>query len=154
LLAGIAVGLAVAALWLWWKTGSAANRLDSPEAVTRMLKYLMSNGVDQAELRFQLRGAKEKSLLFKKYFRTDQGAAIRSVFEKRATTATAFENLKNELDQRGVPYRITVNERKQCFLMIDYGADLQLATTVVGIILEVFFAPIYQPKGSHTSSTW
>ncbi|MDB4869024.1 MAG: hypothetical protein JWL97_28 [Gemmatimonadales bacterium] len=125
-------------LWLWWKTGSVASRLDSPTAVRDMLAYLMTNGVDQAELRFQIRGVKDMRLVLKKYD-GEHGAAIQSVFERKPSMATAFEDFRRQLEQRGISYRIKVDERRRHSLIIDHQANLVQAETVVGILFGSVF---------------
>lgn len=133
-------------LWLWWKTGSVANRLESPTAVPEMLDYLMTNGVDQAELRFQIRGVKDMRLVFKKYHE-ENGAAIQSVFERTPSTVAAFEDFRRQLDQRGISYRIRVDERRRHFLTIDYQSNLGQAATVVRILFGSVFRVDLQTDG-------
>lgn len=118
------------AFWMWWGTGSVANRLDHPHSIMQMLEYLMNRGIDGSQLHFRVRHSAHPRFVFTKYF---DGClvGIRASLSHKYTAEAAIDAFTTLLRGRGAQVEQMPDNRGSLQLYVDFGRDLGAARLAV-----------------------
>ena len=125
----------------------APNRIQSPEAVSDALAFLIRRGIHGATLQLQfeanpeeavLRRPPSRAVVFTKYIISHGDVGLRGTCSLDSDMESQFEALRQELVRRGIPHSVTVRDGRRA-IDVHCGRDLGLGAMFITLAFGQYF---------------